>query len=216
MSFRSAALLLGTFSLAGNTVGADGAIDACNVEIEGATVLMSAEEVAAEWSSRGYVNTPPAIRSRGRSTQDPSKTVSYKTADNLPNDRFIAGLGWVDSTQPQLYGGQAYYTISTTYHPPANEPDLAAYKQFLRNEITSWCQWAAPVVKDQEGGGPKLARLLCGQVLAGEFMTAANDIPIYHSYAAAVQTWNGCNWTIGSDNQGRLSVSVTGPLQLAE
>jgi hypothetical protein len=57
---------------------------------------------------------------------------------------------------------------------------------------------------------------MCGQVLAGEFMIDSNGIPLYHPFSAVVQTWNGYNWTIGSDNYGRLAITISGSFDLAK
>ena len=217
MKLKSALLALGALSLSGLTAGAEEILENCNVEIEGATVLMSRDEIAAEWSNRGYFE-PPQVRRRSISAPpDPNKSLSYQTADGLPNDRFISSIGWADKTHPEHYDGQPHYNVITTYQPPADEAKLEAYKQFLRGEITSWCEWAAPILEGQEDRyRRKRTELICGKVLAGDFYTTPNGIPIHLVSAAVVQTWNGCNWAIASDNNGRFTVTVSGPLNLAK
>ena len=217
MKLKSALIALGALSRSGLTVGAEEALENCNVEIEGATVLMSRDEIAAEWSSRGYVEPPQSRRRSFSAPPDPSKSLSYQTADGLPNDRFMSSMGWADKTHSEHYDGQSHYNVVTTYQPPAGEAELETYKQFLRGEITSWCEWAAPILEGQEDRyRRRKTELICGKVLIGDFYTTPNGIPIHPVYAAVGQTWNGCNWAIASDNNGHLSVTVSGPLNLAK
>jgi len=163
--------------------------------------------------------------SRNRLAPDPDKFVSVQTADGLPNDRFISSLKWADVTDPKLYDGQPYYQLVAIYQPPASAARLEAYKQFLRDEMTSWCQWATPIVEWRlEAAEGRVTRrtltrieLLCGDVLAGDFTrTTGHGVPALPQGVGVIQAWNGCNWGVTSGTKGQLTMRLSGPLDLAK
>jgi len=216
MNFKPAFLAFSVFSLSGFAAGADEALNVCNIEIEGATVVMSRDEIAAEWSSRGYVESPLPPSSKSRvAAPDPDEFLSFQTADGLPNNRFITAMHWAPPRYTGASDSRPYYNLSTTYRPPADAAGLEVYKQFLRDEITSWCQWATSVPHRYR---PKRGQLACGQVLAGKFSTTLRrGIPSSRIPTSVIQTWNGCNWKIRSDpRRGHLTVTISGPVDLAK
>ena len=224
MNIRSALFALGTLTLAGLTAGAEDAFDACTVEIEGATVLMSRDEVTAEWSSRGYVrkNLPrhAAAMGRGggraaRGVGPATENVLFHTGDNRPSSGFVIDLTRQEVSHPDIQNGAIRHSLSTIYVSPEGPAELAEHRQFVIKTVTAWCDWSASRLEGQDPRHVHIATNSCDTFRASDFATNSDGISFFSRGLG--QGWNGCNWIVTVDSpSGNMLIKVDSPRNVTE
>jgi hypothetical protein len=224
MYFKSVCLALGALTLAGFTAGAEEAFDACNVEIEGATVLMSRDEVAAEWSSRGYVrknmprHTAAMGRSGGRAVRGvgpATANVLFHTGDNKPSSEFVIDLTRQEISHPDIQNGAIRHSLLTIYVSPDDPVQLAQHRQFVIETVTAWCAWSASRVEGQDPRLVHIATNICDTFRASDFATNSDGISFYVRRFS--QGRNRCNWVVTVDSpSGNMQVKVDTPRNVTE
>ena len=217
MYFRLTLLALSALLLLGHTALADVTPDSCNIEVEGATALMSADEAAAEWSGQGYVVVPDPYAGRGRRRgTGHAELLHFKASGPQPNSHLAKYLVRKSFNTGDMTFNPKSVSLSGTYAIPEDPSQLAAFNQFVDDTFAAWCNWAEPRFATQPGFSGRPGRTTIWSMKtckAFRAMQAGHGDVWDHGtrkQGTLIQNWDGCNWKVGVTNSA-LIITVIGP-----